>query len=135
VIEHVPDIPAFVAEINRVCSRGYVEFPLATYEYLYDFDVHLNYIKFDRETRTLIYLPKQPEAIAPFRVINNAFRSALALGLDDMLVRHPEFFFEGAEFETPLGTRFASGLEEMVPSLSTVRRRTLALRVARRILR
>lgn len=135
VVEHVPDVTAFVAEINRTCSRGYVEFPLATYEYIYDFDVHLNYIKFEGETRTLVHLPKQPEAVAPFRAINRVFRSALELGLDDMLVRHPKFFFQGAEFETPLKTRLATGLEEMLPSLSTVRSPTLALRVARRILR
>lgn len=135
VVEHVPDVPAFVEQINRICSRGYLEFPLATYEHLYGFEVHRNYVRFDPESETLLYLPKCFDALAPFDPIHAAFRSALEVGLDDMLVRHPGFFFQGFEFETPLRTRLATGLDELLPSLSTVKRQTLASRVARRILR
>lgn len=135
VVEHVPDISVFVDQINRVCRRGYLEFPLVTYEHLYGFDVHLNYVRFDADSQTLLYLPKCSKATAPFDPIHATFRGALELGLDDMLVRHPAFFFQGFEFQTPLQTRLATGLEELVPELSTVTRQTLLSRVARRILR
>jgi hypothetical protein len=92
-------------------------------------------MKFDKETQTLVYLPKRFDALAPFGAIHAVFRGALELGLDDMLVRHPEFFFQGVEFEGPLRTKLATGFEELLPSLAAVKRRTMALRIARRVLR
>jgi len=45
VLEHVEDVESFLSELFRVSKRGYVEYPLAYYEYLYNFDVHLNFVK------------------------------------------------------------------------------------------
>lgn len=44
VLEHVPhrELPRFTAEIMRVAGRAYIEFPRPIYDFIYDFDVHLN---------------------------------------------------------------------------------------------
>lgn len=44
VLEHVPvsELPQLVSEIQRVANRAYIEFPRPLYDYMYDFEVHLN---------------------------------------------------------------------------------------------
>lgn len=44
VFEHVPatELPLLISEIMRVARRAYIEFPRPLYDYLYNFDVHLN---------------------------------------------------------------------------------------------
>ncbi|MBI2427781.1 MAG: class I SAM-dependent methyltransferase [Ignavibacteriales bacterium] len=44
VFEHVSisDLPQLVSEIKRVGNRAYIEFPRPLYDYIYDFEVHLN---------------------------------------------------------------------------------------------
>lgn len=44
VFEHVPisELPRMVSEIQRVGHRAYIEFPRPLYDYIYDFQVHLN---------------------------------------------------------------------------------------------
>jgi ubiquinone/menaquinone biosynthesis C-methylase UbiE len=48
VVEHTTDPEGFITEVFRVGGgRGYIEFPLPPYEYLFDLDVHLSYVWFD----------------------------------------------------------------------------------------
>jgi predicted SAM-dependent methyltransferase len=44
VFEHVPatELPQLISEILRVGKKAYIEFPRPLYDYLYNFDVHLN---------------------------------------------------------------------------------------------
>lgn len=44
VFEHVPssELPLLISEIMRVSRKAYIEFPRPLYDYLYNFDVHLN---------------------------------------------------------------------------------------------
>jgi hypothetical protein len=44
VFEHVPvvDLPLLAAEIMRVSKKAYIEFPRPLYDYIYNFNVHLN---------------------------------------------------------------------------------------------
>jgi SAM-dependent methyltransferase len=58
VLEHVhhSDLPSFLAEIMRVGRRAYIEFPRTLYDFIYDFDVHLNLM--DIVDGEIICLPK-----------------------------------------------------------------------------
>jgi hypothetical protein len=44
VFEHVPvsELPILASEITRVGKRSYIEFPRPLYDFVYNFDVHLN---------------------------------------------------------------------------------------------
>ncbi len=121
VIEHVPDVTGFVNEIFRVSGgRGYLEYPLITYEYLYDFDVHLHFVKFDFELNVLRYLPKQETALSEFSAVTTMFERTLESGWDDIYAGNKKMFFEGVEFNRPFAVEKTGELEKLLPSRSSI---------------
>lgn len=46
VLEHVEDVPKFLAEIFRVGKAGYLEFPTIYYDYVHNIEEHLNMLLF-----------------------------------------------------------------------------------------
>lgn len=117
VIEHVPDPEFFVSELNRVSGgRGYLEYPLVTCEYLYNFDVHLNLVKFDEQKSVLKYIRKCDTPLAVFSPVSALFHKTLENGWDDLMSANKEIFFEGFEFGTPLSIAKANGIEDLLPS-------------------
>lgn len=121
VIEHAPDVTGFVNEIFRVGGgRGYLEYPLITYEYLYDFDVHLNFVKFDFELNVLRYLPKQETVLSEFTAVTVMFNKMLVSGWGDLWANNKELFFEGVEFSQPFAAEKTSELERLLPHQSLI---------------
>jgi len=59
VLEHVhhEELSGFLSEIMRVGRRAYIEFPRTLFDYIYDFDVHLNLM--DIVDGEIICLPKK----------------------------------------------------------------------------
>ncbi|MBU1718547.1 MAG: class I SAM-dependent methyltransferase [Bacteroidetes bacterium] len=90
VLEHVPvcDLPLFISEINRVSSRCYIEIPTFLYDYMYDFEVHVNLmdivngeiICLDKSTTSLHsvnrftqhLLQKRIEGVFPVEMVNKS---------------------------------------------------------------
>jgi len=111
VIEHVEDVEFFMSEIFRVAKRGYLEYPLAYYEYLYNFDVHLNYVKYD--DGVLKYMKKSETPLDEFKPAQNFLFQAFIKGhtklIDDLL----EYFMEGFEWEKPFTVKHVSKFEEV----------------------
>lgn len=94
VIEHVDEPASFLGEIFGVgTGRGYLEYPLNAYEYLYDFDVHLHFVKFDFEQRILRYLPKNEAAFHQFEPVNSFIYKTLECGSDDLCAANKMLFF------------------------------------------
>lgn len=125
VIEHVPDPLGFVAELNRVSGgRGYIEYPLLPYEYLYDFDVHLHFVRFDRASGTLRFMPKSEAGTQRFSPVGAFFRRTLEQGWDELSACNREVFFEGFEFLSPLVAAPTDRLEDLMPPLSMIRRKS-----------
>ena len=125
VIEHVPDPEFFLNEIFRVGSgRGYVEYPLITYEYLYDFDVHRHFVKFDFENRVLRYLPKEDTAFDEFSPVCGALRMTLEYGWGDLCSAHKNLFFEGFEFDNPFTILKETRIEKLLPSPLVIRKKS-----------
>ena len=121
VIEHVVDPVRFMSEVFRVTAgRGYIEYPLITYEYLYDFDVHLHFVKFDFEQKVLRYLPKRDTAFSEFTTVSSFFYRTLESGWDDLCSANKQFFFEGVEFNQPFAVEQTSGLEKLLPPQSLI---------------
>ncbi|MFZ5575197.1 MAG: class I SAM-dependent methyltransferase [Pseudomonadota bacterium] len=121
VIEHVADPTSFLDEVFRVgTGRGYLEYPLITYEYLYDFDVHLHFVKFDFEQRVLRYLPKRDTVFPEFSVVSALFNKTLVHGWDDLCATNKKLFFEGVEFSQPFAVEKTCELEKLVPDQSLI---------------
>lgn len=117
VVEHTADPQAFMAEVFRVGGgRGYIEFPLPPYEYLFDLDVHLSYMWFEQVSQTLHYVRKHRLLLDQFTTITAELRRGLELGWDDLVRENLSFFFQGFEFFTPFEIREA-------PSLTVYQRR------------
>ena len=121
VIEHVPDPVSFLSEVFRVAGgRGYLEYPLITYEYLYNFDVHLHFVKFDFEQSLLRYLPKRDTVFPEFATVCSLFYATLSCGWDDLCAANKSLFFEGVEFKQPFTVQKTSELEKLLPSRSLI---------------
>jgi len=112
VLEHVPNVEEFCAEVFRVGKAGYFEYPLVYYEYVYDIPAHLNLMK--KVDGELVYMPKvsllRPE-VAPLRefwyAALNAGHVAAVRGLLVCLM-------EGFEWKEPFKVRPASGIAELL---------------------
>jgi len=111
VIEHTVDPIGFMREVFRVGGgRGYIEFPLPPYEYLFDFDVHLLYVWFDEGSNSLFYSRKSRALLDPFSSITREIRRGFELGWDDVVRNNLDFFIQGFEFSSPFSVREAASL-------------------------
>ncbi len=113
VLEHVPDVNGFLKEIFRTCKKGYMEYPLITYEYMFNFGVHLNYLKYDG--KKLLYEQKSTTALNQFSPVQEFMRATLTSGYDQYFTRIPEFFFEGFEWHAAFEYEHCSDLSQYVP--------------------
>lgn len=129
VIEHVENPEYFLSEIFRVSKgRGYLEYPLLPYEYMYDFDVHLNFIKFDGDLNRLLYLPKKETPLEYFKPITSLLRTTLAKGWDDAVSGNPELFFEGFEYLNPFSIIRAGNVMQLIPSVEIIKQKNIVHR-------
>jgi SAM-dependent methyltransferase len=99
VIEHVEDVPGFLSEIFRVGKKGYLEYPLMYYEYLYNFDVHLNFVKYNEGK--LYYMKKKDSALDEFVPVQEFFYQTLKVGHDKLISDFITHFMEGFEWLAP----------------------------------
>jgi len=121
VLEHVVDPAVFLKEVFRVGGgRGYMEYPLATYEYLYGFDVHLHFLKFDFEKRALRYLPKHDTSFNEFAAVTALLSKTLTCGWDDLCAANKQLFFEGVEFDQSFTVEKTTELGILLPSQSLI---------------
>ena len=117
VVEHTPDPEGFMAEVFRVGSgRGYIEFPLPPYEYLFDVDVHLCYVWYSDEDQTLHYVKKDRQVLDEFSTITGELRRGLELGWDDLVRNNLSFFIQGLEFSKPFDVCEAPSLSDFKQS-------------------
>jgi SAM-dependent methyltransferase len=114
VLEHIDDVPAFVAELGRVAGRGYLEFPTAYYEYLYNFPVHRSLLHYDGAE--LLWLPKERFPFAEFLPVQTFFYHSLGAGYDEMVVSLKEQMCEGFEWIDAVRVRPAASLAALCPA-------------------
>lgn len=97
VIEHVENPEKFLSEIFRVASKGYFEYPLIYYEYLYNFDVHRNFVKFNGEK--MWYIKKEDVHLEEFRPVQHFFVETLKEGYSKLIDDLLPLFMEGFEWD------------------------------------
>jgi SAM-dependent methyltransferase len=99
VLEHVEDLPSFLSEIFRISGKGYFEYPLIYYEYLYNFNVHVNFVKYNGTT--LYFKKKSGSNLSEFTPVQQFFYESLKAGhvkiINDLL----PLLMEGFEWDKP----------------------------------
>jgi SAM-dependent methyltransferase len=103
VLEHVEDVDGFMKEVLRVAKCGYFEFPTIYYDYLYNFDVHLNLLRYDEKSNAIYYMKKDETNIDEFKSVQNFFYKTLQLGYTDIIDDLKDYMFQGFEWhkDTP----------------------------------
>jgi SAM-dependent methyltransferase len=112
VLEHVPDVEYFLSEVFRVSRKGYFEYPLITYEYLFNFDVHFNFLKWDG--KKLVYKKKSTTHLNEFRPVQHFFLETLQKEYDTYFKKIPHFFIEGFEWENSFPVSITNDMNELV---------------------
>jgi SAM-dependent methyltransferase len=112
VVEHVPDLEAFCAELFRVAKAGYLEYPLIYYDFVYDIPEHVNVLK--RSGGALVYLPKRELALGSFAGIQQFWFRALSSGYNDTVGDLVPWLMEGFEWFAPFEVRRASSIGELL---------------------
>lgn len=112
VIEHVLDVPLFMAEMFRVAKRGYLEYPTILFDYLYNFSVHVNFIK--RQGESLVYMRKDEAEFERFRPVHDFFFAASEKGHTQMVSSLNSYMFEGFEWESPFEVSHTDDIGELM---------------------
>jgi ubiquinone/menaquinone biosynthesis C-methylase UbiE len=112
VLEHVPDVDAFLSEIFRTGKKGYFEYPLITYEYLFNYDVHLQFLYWDGEK--LLYKKKNTTSLNEFRPVQDFFCRTVEKKFDTYFKKIPEFFIQGFEWDKPFPAEKSDDLEKFI---------------------
>lgn len=97
VLEHIADVPGFMAEITRVAKRGYFEFPTIYYDYLYNFPVHTTFLL--KREEGLYYMLKSESPLSVFQPVQNLLYHSLETGHVDLVDDLKEYLFQGFEWE------------------------------------
>lgn len=150
VIEHVPwaELPAFIAEMQRVAPAGYIELPRWPYECMFDFAPHVSTGDVQAGKLVMYRKPEQLPDLAALRGILAAYPA-----MQHFLGAQKEVFFCGLEWRDSIAYELieeypANGSEQAVQErfaaeLSRIQANPhqtagplarLAARIARRVL-
>ncbi len=114
VLEHVPDVEGFLSEIFRVGKKGYFEYPLPYYDYLYNIDAHLNFLKFN--DGVLKYMKKSEMPLDAFRPAQEFLFQSLVKGHTKLIDNLLPYFMEGYEWDKPFPAKRVTGFAEVCPA-------------------
>jgi SAM-dependent methyltransferase len=99
VLEHVPDVEHFLSEVFRVGRRGYFEYPLCYYDYLYNIGAHVNLLK--HNSGVLLHMKKADTPLDAFKPVQAMLFSSLVKGYTGTLNELLPWIMEGFEWEAP----------------------------------
>lgn len=102
VLEHVDDVEAFYNELGRVGKAGYIEYPAVYYDYLYNIDVHYNFLHYDQIKQTLYWMKKAETPLSYFQPVQDLLFDSLEKGYSDIVNDLLLFMIEGFEWRGSL---------------------------------
>jgi SAM-dependent methyltransferase len=111
VLEHVEDLPNFLSEVFRVSRRGYFEFPMIYYDYVYNIDAHLNFLNFI--DGKLKYAIKKETPIYAFTEVQKFYFFQLSHGYVDTLNDLLPYYIQGFEWFEPFEVEKTNAIEEL----------------------
>ena len=111
VLEHIEDIPAFIAELQRVAPKGYLEFPTIYYDFIYNIPEHLNFLLF--KNNIIWHMSKQESGLNHFLPVYTFFHETLGAGYDSLILDLKTYFFQGFEWFGKIETQKANSLDDI----------------------
>jgi SAM-dependent methyltransferase len=96
VLEHVPDVPFFLNELVRVGKKGYLEYPTIYYDYVYNFDVHLNFLM--NKNGVINWMKKDETRLNDFSEVQYLFYQQLSAGSTNLVIENLHYFMQGFEW-------------------------------------
>ncbi len=111
VLEHISDIESFLKEMFRVANKGYIEYPLIYYDYIYNIPEHLTFLKLNQGV--LFYLPKSMTLLSEFSEINRFFYESLKAGHTCLVDRLKQELFEGFEWNAPFKIKKVKNISDV----------------------
>lgn len=118
VLEHVPDVEGFLAELQRVAPRGYLEFPTIYYDFLYNMPTHVNFLMNNRDC--IYYLSKDETDLDTFKPVTDFFYKTLCLRYTSMVKDFKTLFFQGFEWSGVIHSRKAASIAELCYDLDEI---------------
>lgn len=114
VLEHVPsdELEQFITEMQRVASKGYLEFPNIFYELINYQDVHKWLMNFRNDV--ILFLPK---GAFNSNYVHKAYREAFYgndLYLFKSFTRYLDFFFVGFEWFDKINYKVVNSFDELI---------------------
>lgn len=128
VIEHVEDPDFFVKELCRVAKSGYIEFPTVFYDYLYDFDEHINFVFYDGKCINWIKKDKTP--LNFFKPITEQLKNSFQKN-QFYVNTLKEHIFQGFEWTKTIQTKQVDSITLITPSIQF--KQDLSFRVTRKM--
>jgi len=129
VLEHVPNLESFLKELFRIARNGYIEYPTIYYEYIYNFSVHKNLLKYNQGS--LLYLPKNETHLEDFQIIQNFYQETLSKDYYDLVNQLRPFMAEGFEWHKPFKLKQTQSITDLswvkpqIPEMDVQRKATL----------
>jgi len=133
VLEHVPNIEKFLSELFRIAPKGYLEYPTIYYEYLYNFSVHLNLLKYNG--KMLFYLEKDATPLGEFQNVQRLYYESLRMGYSDLVEDLRNYMFEGFEWQAPFSCVRADSMNDLTFPIADIRKQSLFVRLTRALVR
>lgn len=118
VLEHVDDVDKFVSEIKRVGKKGYFEFPLIYYDFLYNFPEHQVFLYYKDET--IKWMRKEDTNIADFKEIQLFFNKTLQLKYSSLIEDLCFFFFQGIEWTDNIKTERVKSIKDLCHDINEI---------------
>ena len=118
VLEHVNDIGLFISELSRISNMGYLEYPLIYYDYIYNFDVHLTFLK--KNGSCINWIPKHETELSKFRPVQEFFFETIKKNYHTFINQMKQYFFEGFEWRDDLQTKRVYDINEVCIPMKTL---------------
>lgn len=111
VVEHVDNVEVFIGELQRIASKGYIEFPTVYYDFIYNFPEHVTLL-FYRENK-IFYMSKEESNLNVFKDIQRFFYESLKAKYSSLVNELKPFFFQGFEWLEKIEVKKALSFSEI----------------------
>lgn len=118
VLEHVDDVDKFLNEVQRVGKKGYLEFPTVYYDYLYNFNVHTQFLMYRNDV--VYWMPKAESNLSAFLPVQEFFYKSASENYHKMTDDFSRYFFQGFEWKGTIASKRVQTLNEVVYELAKV---------------
>ena len=122
VLEHIPadELNQFVAELMRVASRGYLEFPTIYYDFIYNIPKHVTLLFHEPVGNTIYYMPKERWGLSHVAAVQAFFLKSTFSGYTSLIRDLQDFMFHGFEWTDEIRLEPATNITQLTYALESL---------------